>query len=311
VAIDYGEHNDPGESGSGYTPDPADAPFLVGTSSMSPVIDGLPIGAYGDISVCRVSDDLSLLASGGFSGDGWRAETSTGTGSPVHVHIAYLALRLVYEGGEVELPCDTWVDLDLSTATFMGTGDGGPFGEYGDGVIYGGGGGGFGYPDFYFNFELDPLKRYRVEITYDPTSAHDAGGRRFWLQGVVPGSEEDGESTIDFPIGGFWDAGPSGQFHDGSRENTADVVTVTIGPGINGWDDATYGAPQGYTRLWFETDTDGAVSSIRVRKVCKTVVPPLRQYPRADALGAGSARRVYPDPQTIQASNRRGPSAII
>lgn len=36
-----------------------------------------------------------------------------------------------------------------------------------------------------------------------------------------------------------------------------------------------------------------------------TVIPPLRQYPRSDGLGASSARRVYPLPPSIQASNRR------
>lgn len=59
----------------------------------------------------------------------------------------------------------------------------------------------------------------------------------------------------------------------------------------------TYSAPLTFTFLY---DTGGP-----------TVVPPLRQYPRPDGLGAGSARRMYPVPPTIQASNRRGPSAIL
>jgi len=42
-----------------------------------------------------------------------------------------------------------------------------------------------------------------------------------------------------------------------------------------------------------------------------TVIPPLRQYPRSDGLGASSVRRLWPPPPTIQASNRRGPSAIL
>ena len=50
--------------------------------------------------------------------------------------------------------------------------------------------------------------------------------------------------------------------------------------------------------------------ALRVEYGTFTVPPPLRQYPRSDGLAAGSARRVYPPPQTIQASNRRGPSAI-
>lgn len=36
-----------------------------------------------------------------------------------------------------------------------------------------------------------------------------------------------------------------------------------------------------------------------------THAPPLRQYPRSDGLGASSARRVWPVPKSVQASNRR------
>jgi len=36
-----------------------------------------------------------------------------------------------------------------------------------------------------------------------------------------------------------------------------------------------------------------------------SVIPPLRQYPRSDGLGASSTKRVYPLPPSIQASNRR------
>jgi len=42
-----------------------------------------------------------------------------------------------------------------------------------------------------------------------------------------------------------------------------------------------------------------------------SIIPPLRQYPRSDGLGASSVRRLWPPPPTIQASNRRGPSAIL
>ena len=42
-----------------------------------------------------------------------------------------------------------------------------------------------------------------------------------------------------------------------------------------------------------------------------TVVPPLRKHPRNDGLGTSTAARKWPPPPTIQASNRRGPTAII
>ena len=78
---------------------------------------------------------------------------------------------------------------------------------------------------------------------------------------------------------------------------SAPVILMAHGPngGANGAG-ITYIAP---LTLTFFYDTGGP-----------SVVPPLRQYPRPDGLAAGSARRVYPPPQTIQASNRRGPSAI-
>ena len=45
--------------------------------------------------------------------------------------------------------------------------------------------------------------------------------------------------------------------------------------------------------------------------VAAGVLKPLRQWPRSDALGAGSSRRMYPVSPSYQASNRRGPSAIL
>jgi len=79
-----------------------------------------------------------------------------------------------------------------------------------------------------------------------------------------------------------------------------------------------------YARTWPVTDStgeflgDGTIEVAEQRIVLyygdtgtTTVMPPLRQYPRSDGLGASSVRRLWPPPPTIQASNRRGPSAIL
>ena len=181
-----------------------------------------------------------------------------------------------YDGGSVDTPCDTWVDLDLSAAVFTtDTSDGLAFGQYGDGVIYGvtkPGAGAPNFPDFFFPFTLDPLKSYRVETTFDPSASHDAGGRGLWLTGVVPGSEQDYNTVPGFPFGNRYDGG----------SNTADVVTVTIGPGVAQWDDATYGVSAGYSGLMFESDRYGAISAVRIRKLCTFGIPPLRLTNRDD-----------------------------
>lgn len=60
---------------------------------------------------------------------------------------------------------------------------------------------------------------------------------------------------------------------------------ATTGTGI--W----YRAPITFTFLWTLPTTG--------------VIPPLRQWPREDGLGASSAPRVYPPPRSFQRSNRR------
>ena len=66
------------------------------------------------------------------------------------------------------------------------------------------------------------------------------------------------------------------------------------------------------------TVDDGAHRNVKIAQFTltipasvSTVIPPLRQYPRSDGLGASTVRRLWPLPNTIQASNRRGPSAIL
>lgn len=215
-----------------------------------------------------VADLVTQLEAAGVDLDIRALNLPTGT---VRIRVYEFSVDVNYDAA-IDLPCDTWVDLDLADAVFTGQGGpGGPFGQYGDGVIYSAN---FpGYPDFFFpGLDLDPTKRYRVEITFDPGSGHDSGGRLFSLSGVIPGQEDDPNLPPFFPVG---------DLYDGSS-NTADVATATIGPGINGWDDPDFGVTAGYVRLWFETDRDGAVSAIRVRKVCTVSIPPLRLTNRAD-----------------------------
>jgi hypothetical protein len=64
----------------------------------------------------------------------------------------------------------------------------------------------------------------------------------------------------------------------------------------------TYVAPIMFT---FTYTTPAATPSL------STIAPPQRLYPRPDGLGGSTARRLYPLPATVQASNRRGPSAIL
>lgn len=217
-----------------------------------------------------------------------------------HTYITYIALRITYN----ELtPCDTWVDLDLSEAVFLydpSAVDTGPQGQYDDGVIFATDA---GPPSFYFpGLILDATRGYKVEITFDPDSAHDAGGRDVTLGTLPSGSEqatfEDGDTVYPDPL--YLNA------------LGGDVQTAVIGPGIGGWDDESgESVADGWDSPWFQTDDHGAISSIRIRKVCTVVTPPLIHWPRNDALGASSARVLWPPPKTEQASNLRGPSAIL
>ena len=300
-------------SGWGYTPAPETWPFITLQSSGrggNPVIDHLPIGGYDGETVGRFSDLGAVAANLGY---GVVQIDTQDTFSPVH--IAYFALRLTYTGTEVETPCDTDVSLDLSAATFVDalnadTGDPEITGQYGDGVIYTTTDG--WYPAFYFpGLALDSTESYKITVTYDGDSAHDAGGREVIVNGVRPGHEQDDSTDTIVGMSVIYDTGSS---------PGTDTPTFTIGSGRSqgdptgsppGWDDDTVGVAAGYTVPLFQTDVDGAVSAITIRKLCTFVIPPLRQYPRSDGLGASSVRRLWPPPPTIQASNRRGPSAIL
>lgn len=188
------------------------------------------------------------------------------------------ALSVVFfTAPEIDTPCDTWVDLDLSTAVFLGTEavpDG--FGQYNsdDGTISTIEG---QYPDFYFpGLTLDATKAYKVEVTYDPDSSHSGGsGREVAVRTVRPGHEAEDYRP-------FHDSGTGAWLYDTGFPTTGDVQTFTVGPGrprgvgidsAPGWDDATYGVAAGYTVPWFETDVDGAVPAIRIRKICTFGIP--------------------------------------
>lgn len=159
----------------------------------------------------------------------------------------------------VDLPCDTDVALDLSSAVFM-VGDDGPLGQYVDGVICARDDV-LTFPDFYFpGIVLDETKRYKITVTYDPTSPHDSGDRGVWLSQVDAGDEQASWATT----AEFADLGING-------DNTGtDVVRITVQatkPGEN---------------IWFETDVAGAVSAITIRKLCTFAIPPLRLTNRDD-----------------------------
>jgi len=218
------------------------------------------------------------------------------------------------------LPCDTDVDLDLSTAVFLDN-SGTLSGQYVDGVICTTTD--FLSPDFYFpDLVLDATSVYKVTVTYDSSSSHTVGtGREVYVAGVHPGSEQDDVDTA-FAAGGEYE-GTVPVLWDTGFSTSGDIQSFVMGPGrgpgpvtddvgdLPSWDDATVGVAQGFTAPWFETDPDAAVSAITIRKLCTFVIPPLRQYPRSDGLGASTVRRLWPPPPTIQASNRRGPSAIL
>ena len=185
-----------------------------------------------------------------------------------------------YDTAEVETPCDTTVDLDLSMATLQS-------GQYVDGVITGLSG---TNAQFWFPFEVEPAKRYLVTVTFDPGSAHDGDGDpttsdRFVL---IYDAVADDEGTTGV------------QVYDGFS-NTDDVTTFTIGPGIGNWDDPDQGVAQGFTRLLFQTSASGAVSAISIRKICTTFAPPLRLTNRDDMFA--SARRLTGG-SSRQGSNR-------
>jgi hypothetical protein len=285
---------DPEFSGyTGYFPQPGagDMPFISldspGTSGFYSVLD-LPVGAYGeDVIEWTGSETLSRLTSVGSQAPSnriWNERTNFPPQSDIH--IAYYAIRLYYG---VDTPCDTTVDLDLSTATFENP-SGDQFGQYVDGVITGLDG---EFPQYTFPITLDPLKKYRVTVIFDPTSSWDGDGnpatsdRFVLLRTLLPGDEMSGGDSV--------------QIGDGFG-NTADTCALTIGPGIGNWDDADFGVTQGYTDLLFQTSASGAVSAISIRKLCTYDDPPLRLTNRADTFG--SALSLTRGGNTRQGSNR-------
>lgn len=193
-------------------------------------------------------------------------------------------------------PCDTLVDLDLSTAVFLDN-SGTLSGQYVDGVICTTTD--FLQPDFYFpGLILDATKAYKVTVTFDPDSSHNTGSsREVYIAGLRPGHEQD-DVDAAYTAGGEW-SGAVAVFYDTGFSATGDTQTFIMGPGrpqgdpvdpVPTWDDDTLGVAAGYTVPWFETDVNGAVSAISIRKLCTFTIPP-RRLTRRNDLGARSLIR--------------------
>lgn len=273
-----------GAGGVGDLPDDNSAHDIAYVNSVYRVAE--PFGGIADVdafaaALSNASTPVILRAGGPNGG-------ATGTGI---TYSAPLTITFAYETADVvTLDCDTDTGMDLSSATFLtfpSSGTPGPYGQYSDDVIWpvadAGGTGIDGAPDFYFaGLTLDATKKHRVTVTFDPDSAHDSGGRRFWLTGLRGGDEETSYQDDDYTLGNLY---------NGSL-NIADEVTVIIGPGIGGWDDATFGVAAGFDGLFFETDNTGAVSAITVRKICNDDLTPTAP---TDGSGEGSPG-APPDP---------------
>lgn len=214
--------------------------------------------------------------------DAWITGTSDTSTSP-------MILEMFIQGpppADPVYPCDQRIAEDLSTATFFGA----PDGLYGDGVIYSPND---VTPDFFFSdYALDPDKPHRIEITFDPSSSHDRGSRRFWLTGVRENHEADDFATIGHGSG-------FANLYDGGT-NTADSVSFLIGPNIAGWNDPTSGVAAGFNRIWFETDALGAVSEVAITKICTVVLPPPPPTPPT------APDKPQPEPPTPEPQARSG-----
>lgn len=245
-----GADTDQGNFGNNFHWEPDRIHVTVNSDFTDYTID-LSTGAGGFFSMDQL---LEFIA----SGDAWLSVYTFGvrsaglfTGS-VESRVSELSIT---SADPITLPCDTVVDLDLSTAIFSNPSGTSPDGQYVDGVITGLDG---SYPQFWFPFELDALKSYDVEIEFDPTSPHDGDGdsgtsdRWITLYDTTPYDEDfgTGVSILD------------------ATANTLDIASLTIGPGIDNWDDPDSGVAQGFTRLLFQASGSGAVSAIRITKVC-------------------------------------------
>lgn len=85
----------------GLMPEPEDSPFLQANAGANPMcIDHIPAGGFsGAVTLCRVSESLTALASGRTSGQ-WTVGASDGAASyDAHMHIGYFGIRLVYSDG--------------------------------------------------------------------------------------------------------------------------------------------------------------------------------------------------------------------
>lgn len=278
VVIAYAEATDtiPVSTTSwGYTPAPLTEPFLrnAGNGTVN-IVDGLPSGGYAGEVVQRVMDP-SLLANG--PAGTWRIAENLYNGDPApKVHVAYLALRLTYTGpDELDLPCDTDVALDLSTAEQVTddhyAGDTGPYGQYSDGVIWPIPSSTDPWvapsPEFFFAGLVTEAKPYKVTLTYDPDSVNDRGGRGFALASLPAGGEQDamaaGSYEYDLYGGGF-------------GTDLPDTATVTI-------------HPEAGKNIMFLTSYEGAVSAITIRKVCDDSLDPVSPEQGGTSGGSGGA----------------------
>lgn len=81
------------------------------------------------------------------------------------------------------------------------------------------------------------------------------------------------------------------------------VATVLAGPDpIVTFFTGVFGSNLTVFELWIDLETSAPLASPRIGD---EIQPPRRQYPRSDGLGLSSARRHWPRPGSIQASNRR------
>jgi hypothetical protein len=269
--------DDNGTGGTGGWTIPSTGSIL----DLSLDIDDTMLAASGT----TLADLLALLTAGATLDIGALAISPSTTTVTARI---YEFKILVEYANPIDLPCDEWVDLDLSTAVFLTyppSDTPGPYGQYSDGVIWpvadAGGPGIDGAPDFYIpGLRLDALKPDQVKVTYDTTSPHDGGGRRWWLSGVTGGDEQESYQTVF-----------AGTFFSGGS-NTVNGLVADIGPGIGQWDDGTEGVAAGCNNLYFETDPAGAVSRIQIRKVCGTTDGPIAPVDSPSPGGAGDA----PDP---------------
>lgn len=198
------------------------------------------------------------------------------THNNVQVRVYELSIDVTYVEA-IDLPCNTWVDIPLSDAVILTSG-GDITGIYDGDVIYGNEIAGTPlYPEICWpGVQLAASSPYLIESTYDPTSVHDLGGRLRIISSFRPGFEQ---SDLD-------DGDSFGGLYDGHLGSTDDTLEIRIGPGIILWDDPDFGVAAGYTTFAFESDRIGALSAIRIKKLCAFGIPPLRLTNRRDQFSS-------------------------